>query len=170
MTSPQDQFKQIKTFIFDIDGVLTDGGVSLLASGERFRTVFIRDTYAIEQALKAGFRVGIISAANADGLRSWLTSMNVKDIFMGGPSDQKLNAYLGYIARDGLNEPDILYMGDDLPDYPILNRADVLSTCPADAVAEVQAVCQYISPYAGGRGAVRDVVEQVMKAQGKWGM
>jgi len=170
MTSPQDQFKQIKTFIFDIDGVLTDGGVSLLASGERFRTVFIRDTYAIEQALKAGFRVGIISAANADGLRSWLTSMHIKDIFMGGPSDQKLNAYLGYIARDGLNESDILYMGDDLPDYPILNRADVLSTCPADAVAEVQAVCQYISPYAGGRGAVRDVVEQVMKAQGKWGM
>lgn len=170
MTRTQEQFKQIKTFIFDIDGVLTDGGVSLLASGERFRTVFIRDTYAIEQALKAGFRIGIISAANADGLRSWLTSMNVKDIFMGGPSDQKLNAYLGYIARDGLNESEILYMGDDLPDYPILNRAAVLSTCPADAVDEVQAVCQYISPKAGGRGAVRDVIEQVMKAQEKWGI
>ena len=170
MTRTQEQFKQIRTFIFDIDGVLTDGGVSLLASGERFRTVFIRDTYAIEQALKAGFRVGIISAANADGLRSWLTSMNVKDIFMGGPSDQKVNAYLGYIARDGLNESEILYMGDDLPDYPILNRSAVLSTCPADAVDEVQAVCQYISPKAGGRGAVRDVVEQVMKAQGKWGI
>jgi len=168
MTRTQDQFKQIKTFIFDIDGVLTDGGVSLLASGERFRTVFIRDTYAIEQALKAGFRVGIISAANADGLRNWLTSMNVKDIFMGGPSDQKVNAYLGYIARDGLNESEILYMGDDLPDYPILNRSGVLSTCPADAVDEVQAVCQYISPNVGGRGAVRDVIEQVMKAQGKW--
>ncbi|AKD57411.1 KdsC family phosphatase [Spirosoma radiotolerans] len=170
MTRHQDQFSQIKTFIFDIDGVLTDGGVSLLASGERFRTVFIRDTYAIEQALKAGFRVGIISAANADGLRSWLTSMNVKDIFMGGPSDQKMNAYLGYIARDGLNESEILYMGDDLPDYPILNRPAVLSTCPADAVTEVQAVCQYVSPNAGGRGAVRDVIEQVMKAQGKWGL
>lgn len=170
MTRTQEQFKQIKTFIFDIDGVLTDGGVSLLASGERFRTVFIRDTYAIEQALKAGFRVGIISAANADGLRNWLTSMNVKDVFMGGPSDQKVNAYLGYIARDGLNEAEILYMGDDLPDYPILNRSAVLSTCPADAVDEVQAVCQYISPNAGGRGAVRDVIEQVMKAQGKWNL
>lgn len=170
MTSTQQQFKQIKTFIFDIDGVLTDGGVSLLASGERFRTVFIRDTYAIEQALKAGFRVGIISAANADGLRSWLTSINVKDVFMGGPSDQKVNAYLGYIARDGLNESETLYMGDDLPDYPILNRSAVLSTCPADAVDEVKAVCQYISPNAGGQGAVRDVIEQVMKAQGKWGL
>ncbi|GAB3776805.1 HAD-IIIA family hydrolase [Spirosoma horti] len=170
MTRTQEQFKQIKTFIFDIDGVLTDGGVSLLASGERFRNVFIRDTYAIEQALKAGFRVGIISAANADGLRNWLTSMNVKDIFMGGPSDQKVNAYLGYIARDGLNEAEILYMGDDLPDYHILNRSGVLSTCPADAVDEVQAVCQYISPNVGGRGAVRDVIEQVMKAQGKWNL
>ncbi|SOD96486.1 KdsC family phosphatase [Spirosoma fluviale] len=170
MTAVEEQFRQIKTFIFDIDGVLTDGGVSLLASGERYRTVFIRDTYAIEQALKADFRVAIISAANADGLRSWLTSMNVKDIFMGGPSDQKVNAFLGYIARDGLNESEILYMGDDLPDLPILNRSAVLSTCPADAVDEVQAVSQYISPKVGGRGAVRDVIEQVMKTQGKWGL
>ncbi|GAB3040371.1 KdsC family phosphatase [Spirosoma pulveris] len=170
MTALEEQFRQVKTFIFDIDGVLTDGGVSLLASGERYRTVFIRDTYAIEQALKAGFRVAIISAANADGLRSWLTSMDVKDIFMGGPSDQKLNAFLGYIARDGLNESEILYMGDDIPDYPILSRSAVLSTCPADAVDEVQAVCRYISPKAGGRGAVRDVIEYVMKAQGKWGV
>ena len=119
--------------------------------------------------MKAGFRVGIFSSANADGIRNWLASMNVKDIFMGGPSDQKVNAYLGYIARDGLNESEILYMGDDLPDYSILSRPAVLSTCPADAVDEVQAVCQYISPKAGGRGAVRDVIEQVMKAQGKWG-
>lgn len=170
MAATQERFQQIKTFIFDVDGVLTDGGVSLLASGERYRTVFIRDTYAIEQALKAGFRVAIISAANADGIRNWLASMQVTDVFMGGPSDQKLNAFLGYIARDNLNESDILYMGDDLPDYPILSRSAVLSTCPADAVDEVQAVCQYISPKAGGRGAVRDVIEQVMKAQGKWGL
>ena len=168
MAATQDRFSQIKTFIFDVDGVMTDGSVHLLASGERFRTVFIRDTYAIRQALKAGFRVGIVSAANADGVRSWLTATDVKDIFMGGPDDQKLNAYLGYIARDGLNEAEILYMGDDLPDYEILSRSSVLSTCPADAVNEVQAICQYISPKPGGRGAVRDVIEQVLKAQGKW--
>ena len=74
----------------------------------------------------------------------------------------------GYIARDSLNESEILYMGDDLPDYPIRSRSAVLSTCPADAVDEIQAVCQYVSPKRGGRGAVRDVIEQVMKAQGKW--
>ncbi|QIP11591.1 3-deoxy-D-manno-octulosonate 8-phosphate phosphatase [Spirosoma aureum] len=168
MAAIQDRFKQIRTFIFDVDGVLTDGSVNLLATGERFRTVFIRDTYAIERALKAGFRVGILSSSNADGVRSWLTAMNVTAIFMGGPSDQKVNAYLGYIARDGLNEAEILYMGDDIPDYAILNRPVVFSTCPADAVAEIQAICKYISPVDGGRGAVRDVIEQVMKAQGKW--
>ena len=170
MAATQDRFTQIRTFIFDVDGVLTDGSVHLLASGERFRTVNIRDTYAIEQALKAGFRVGIISSANADGVRNWLANMNVKDIFMGGPSDQKVNAYLGYIARDGLNESEILYMGDDLPDYPILSRPALFSTCPADAVSDIKGVCQYISPNSGGHGAVRDVIEQVMKAQVKWGV
>ena len=170
MAVTQDRLRQIKTFIFDVDGVLTDGSVSLLASGERFRTVFIRDTYAIQQALKAGFRVGILSSSNSDGVRNWLTSMNVKDVFMGGPDDQKVNAYLGYIARDGLNESEILYMGDDLPDYSILSRPDVLSTCPTDAVNEIQALCTYVSPKSGGRGAVRDVIEQVMRAQGKWGL
>jgi 3-deoxy-D-manno-octulosonate 8-phosphate phosphatase (KDO 8-P phosphatase) len=168
MVALQERFTQIRTFIFDVDGVLTDGSVGLLASGERFRTVFIRDTYAIERALKAGFRVGIVSSANADGIRSWLAAMNVKDVFMGGPSDQKENAYLGYIARDGLNEAEILYMGDDIPDLAILSRAAVFSTCPADAVDDVQAVCDYISPMVGGRGAVRDVIEQVLRAQGKW--
>lgn len=168
MAALQDRFTHIKTFIFDVDGVLTDGSVHLLASGERFRTVHIRDTYAIEQALKAGFQVGILSSSNADGVRNWLTNMKVKDIFMGSPSDQKVHAYLGYIARDGLNESEILYMGDDLPDYSILSRPDVLSTCPADAVDAIQAICKYISPKPGGGGAVRDVIEQVMRVQGKW--
>jgi 3-deoxy-D-manno-octulosonate 8-phosphate phosphatase (KDO 8-P phosphatase) len=170
MAATQDRFAQIKTFMFDVDGVLTDGSVNLLASGERFRTVHIRDTYAIEQALKAGFRVAILSSSNADGVRNWLTNMGVKDIFMGGPSDQKINAYLGYIARAGLNESEILYMGDDLPDYTILSRSAVFSTCPADAVNEIKGICQYISPNPGGHCAVRDVIEQVMKAQGKWGI
>ena len=168
MPDKQAQFARIKTLIFDIDGVFTDGSVSLLATGEQYRTFDIKDSYSIEMALKAGFRVGIVSSANADGVRTWLETLKVKDIFMGGPPDQKLNAYLGYVTRDGLNESEILYMGDDLPDCPILSRPDVLSTCPSDAVEEVKAACVYISPKPGGRGAVRDVVERVMKAQGKW--
>ncbi|GAB3688310.1 HAD-IIIA family hydrolase [Spirosoma flavus] len=147
---------------------MTNGDVHLLASGERFRTINIHDMFAIEQALKAGFRVGIVSSANAEGIRNWLISMHVKDVFMGGPPDQKVNAYLGYVTRDSLNESEILYMGDDLPDYPIMSRPDVLSACPADAVAEIQAISRYVSPKSGGKGAVRDVIEQVMRAQGKW--
>ncbi|GAB4002452.1 HAD-IIIA family hydrolase [Spirosoma daeguense] len=168
MAATHDQFSRIKTFIFDVDGVLTNGDVHLLATGERFRTVNIRDTYAIEQALKAGFRVAILSSSNSEGVRNWLVNMNIKDIFMGGPTDQKVNAYLGYVTRDGLNESEILYMGDDLPDFAILNRPNVVSTCPADAVDEIQAICNYISPKSGGHGAVRDVIEQVMRSQGKW--
>lgn len=168
MPNQEAQFARIKTLIFDIDGVLTDGRVNLLSSGEQYRTFDIKDSYGIEQALKADFRVGIVSSAAADGVRKWLEIIKVKDIFMGGPPDHKLNAYLGYVTRDGLSESEILYMGDDLPDCPILSRPGVLGTCPADAVEEVKAMCAYVSSKTGGHGAVRDVVERVMKAQGKW--
>lgn len=168
MTQLQERLKQITTFIFDVDGVLTNGDVHLLESGEQFRTFDIKDSYGIEQALRAGFRVGIVSSAQAEGARKWFGILNVKDLFMGGPPDQKINAYMGYITRDSLQESAILYMGDDLNDYNIMNRPDLLKTCPADAVDEIQAICQYVSPKPGGRGAVRDVIEQVMKAQNKW--
>lgn len=168
MTNVSERFKAIKTLIFDVDGVLTNGDVHLLATGEQYRTLDIKDSYALKKAHEAGLRVGIVSSANAEGVRKWFETLGLKDLFMGGPDDQKLNAYQGYVTRDGLNESEILYMGDDLPDYPILNRSALLSTCPADAVDEVQAVCDYVSPRPGGRGAVRDVIEQVLKSQGKW--
>ena len=168
MATIDERFKQVKTFIFDVDGVFTNGDVHLLESGEQYRTFDIKDSYAVKKALEAGFRVGIVSSANADGVRKWLDILNVKDIFMGGPDDQKVYAYLGYISRESLREEEILYMGDDLPDYMILSRTEPVSTCPADAVEEIQAVCDYIASKPGGRGAVREVIEQVMKAQKKW--
>lgn len=164
-----ERFKQIKTFIFDVDGVFTDGSVNALASGEMYRTFHIKDGYAIEKAIQHGYRVAVVSAGNQDGVRKRLAFLGIKDVFMGGPTDQKVNAYLGYLNRDGLNEAEVLYMGDDLPDYAILKREVPLSTCPADAADEIQAICDYISPKPGGRGAIRDVIEQVMKAQGVWG-
>lgn len=161
-------FARIKTFVFDIDGVCTDGRIYLPETGDAFRSFDIKDSYAISQALKRGFRVGIVSAANSDGVRQWLAHLGLKDVFMGCPDDQKLDPYLGYLTRDGLNEDEVLYMGDDLPDLPILRRPGLLSACPADAVAEVRAVCRYVSPNAGGQGAVRDVIEQVLRARGTW--
>jgi 3-deoxy-D-manno-octulosonate 8-phosphate phosphatase (KDO 8-P phosphatase) len=163
-----DRFKKIKTFIFDVDGVLTDGSVNALASGEMYRTFNIRDGYGIERAIKSGYNVAILSAGNQDGVRKRLQFLGIKDIFMGGSTEHKLAVYLGFIKRDNLNESEILYMGDDLPDYHILSREDIMSTCPADATDEVQSVCNYISPKTGGHGAVRDVIEQVMRAQGTW--
>ena len=168
MSQLTERFKRIKTLIFDVDGVLTDGSVNCLASGEMFRTFNIRDGYGIEQAIKAGYKIAIISAGNQDGVRKRLEFLKVKDVFMGGPTDQKINVFLGYKTRDGLNEDEILYMGDDLPDHEIMGRKAVLSCCPADAADEIQAISNYISPKAGGQGAVRDVIEQVMKAQGTW--
>jgi 3-deoxy-D-manno-octulosonate 8-phosphate phosphatase (KDO 8-P phosphatase) len=163
------RFKHITTFVFDVDGVFTDGSVNALASGEMFRTFNIRDGYAVEKAIQQGYRVAIVSAGNQEGVRKRLQFLGITDIFMGGPTDSKLDIYLGYLSRDHLDESQVLYMGDDLPDYKILSREAVLSTCPADAADEIQALCDYISPKPGGRGAVRDVIEQVMKAQGNWG-
>jgi len=168
MTAIQERFKRITTFIFDVDGVLTDGTVNALASGEQYRTFHIRDGYGIERAINAGYRVAILSAGNQEGVRKRLEFLKIKDIMMGGPTDQKLNAYLGFLNLHKLTEEEVLYMGDDLPDFPVLVRPTLLSTCPADAADEVRAVCDYVSPKPGGRGAVRDVIEQVMKAQGKW--
>ncbi len=99
MTNIQERFKQIKTFIFDVDGVLTNGDIHLLATGEQYRTFDIKDSFGIEQAVKAGFRVGIISSANADGVRKWFEVLGVRDLFMGGPPDQKVYVYLGYLSR-----------------------------------------------------------------------
>ncbi|WP_128545395.1 KdsC family phosphatase [Larkinella soli] len=168
MTALQERFKRITTFIFDVDGVMTDGSVNALESGEQFRTFHIRDGYGIERAIHAGYRVAILSAASQVGVRKRLEFLKIKDIFMGGPTEQKIHAYLGFLNRDKIFEEEVLYMGDDLPDYQVLSRPNLLSTCPADAADEIRAVCDYISPMPGGRGAVRDVIEQVMKAQGKW--
>lgn len=168
MSSLQERFRKITTFIFDVDGVMTDGSVNALESGEQFRTFNIRDGYAIERAVHSGYRVAVLSAGNQVGVRKRLEFLKIKDIFMGGPTDQKIYAYHGYLNRDQIREEEVLYMGDDIPDFQILSRPALLSTCPADAADEIKAVCDYVSPVAGGRGAVRDVIEQVMKAQGHW--
>jgi 3-deoxy-D-manno-octulosonate 8-phosphate phosphatase (KDO 8-P phosphatase) len=168
MADLQERFKQITTFIFDVDGVMTDGSVNALETGEQYRTFNIRDGYAIERAVHSGYRVAVLSAGNQISVRKRLEFLKIKDIFMGGPTEQKIYAYLGYLNRDQINEAEVLYMGDDIPDFQVLSRPNLLSTCPADAADEIKAVCDYVSPVPGGRGAVRDVIEQVMKAQGKW--
>ncbi len=163
-----DAFKQINTFVFDIDGVMTDGSVHVLDTGEHYRTFHIRDGYAIERAVQAGYRLCVITGGKHEGVRKRLQNLKIHDVFMGSGGKSKIQIYQDWLATSGIPEENILYMGDDLPDYEVMIRPAVLSTCPADACDEILAIAKYISSQKGGKGAVRDVIEQVMRAKGEW--
>lgn len=162
-----ERFKRITTFIFDIDGVMTDGSVIALESGEQPRIFNVRDGYGINRAIRMGYRVAIISAQSQVGVRRRLEYLGVSDIFIGTSPDGKLPVYKKYLAETGITEDEIVFMGDDLPDYEVM-RTGVMAACPADSAEEILAIADYVSPKNGGRGAVRDLIEQVMKVQGKW--
>lgn len=162
-----DRFKRITTFIFDIDGVMTDGSVIALESGEQSRIFDVKDGYGINRAVKMGYRIAILSAQNQVGVRKRLEYLGVTEILAGANADGKLPIFKEFVAQNNLTEDEIVFMGDDLPDWEVMNT-DVLGACPADSSSEILAVADYISPKNGGHGAVRDLIEQVMKAQGKW--
>lgn len=162
------QLKKINHFIFDVDGVLTDGTLGSLASGEMFRTFHVRDGYAFERAVNAGYRICIITGGNQEGVAKRMQYLKIKDLYMGSGGKSKLSIYEKYISENKIPEEEILYMGDDLPDLEVLARPDILSTAPKDAIKEIKKVCKYISTKKGGKGAVREVIEMVMKAQNKW--
>lgn len=169
MTSnPDEVFKKITTFVFDIDGVMTDGSVLALESGEQPRIFNVRDGYGINRALKLGYRVAILSAQNQGGVRKRLEYLGVTDVFMGASPDGKLPIYEKYLQDNDLSRDEVIFMGDDIPDYEVMINEGVVSACPADSVDEVLSVATYVSPVKGGYGAVRDVIERVLKAQGKW--
>jgi len=163
-----DRFLRIKTFIFDIDGVLTDGRVLALESGEQPRSFHVRDGYGINRALKMGYRVAIISAQNQVGVRKRLEYLGIEDIFIGSSPEGKLAIYEKYLADNQLSEEEVVFMGDDIPDFEVMVRDAVLGACPADSTDEILAIADYVSPIDGGLGAARDLIEQVMKAQGTW--
>lgn len=161
-------FEKITTFVFDIDGVMTDCGVLALESGEQPRSFNVRDGYGINRALKLGYRVAILSAQNQGGVRKRLEYLGVTEIFMGASPDGKAPVYLQYLKDRNLSREEVIFMGDDIPDYEVMILDGVVSACPADSVKEVLEVATYVSPVKGGEGAVRDLIEQVLKAQGKW--
>ncbi len=168
MSNSLTQFAQIKAFVFDIDGVMTDGSVHVLETGEHYRTFHIRDGYAIEKAREAEYNLCVITGGGHQGVKKRLENLKFQDIYFGLGGKDKLETYLGWLDKMGLDESEILYMGDDVPDLKILSRPALLSTCPADAIPEIQMACKYVSPFGGGKGAVRDVIEKVMKLQGRW--
>lgn len=164
----ESRLKNITNFIFDVDGVMTDGSLGSLANGEMFRTFNVRDGYACERAYKAGFRICVITGGNQQGVRNRMEYLNIKDIFMGSGGLSKLSIYDKYITENMIQESSILYMGDDIPDLEVMQRPHVFSAAPKDAVNEILEISNYITSKKGGKGAIREVIEMVMKAQGKW--
>jgi 3-deoxy-D-manno-octulosonate 8-phosphate phosphatase (KDO 8-P phosphatase) len=158
-------FKHITTFVFDIDGVLTDGTVLLFENGLQARQMHVKDGLALQMAMKGGFKVLVISGAYSEPVLQRLQYLGLQDIFLA--IKDKRGFLEAYIAENNLTWEEILYMGDDLPDIPVLKEVG-LSCCPADAVTEVKAISKYISPVNGGYGCVRDVIEKVMKLNNRW--
>jgi 3-deoxy-D-manno-octulosonate 8-phosphate phosphatase (KDO 8-P phosphatase) len=166
-TELQEKLQKITTFIFDVDGVFTD---AMLAVGDEdvLRVYNVRDGYAVHIAIKAGYRLAIISGGKQKSIEKRLGGLGIPDIYLSVGTDKKLETYQQYKSKYGLIDEEILYMGDDIPDLLLMQNSEVFATCPADAVTEVKEAAHYISDIIGGRGAVRDVIELVMKAQKKW--
>ena len=155
----------ITTFVFDIDGVMTDGTILLLEEGLQARRMLVKDGLALQMAMKNGFNVVVISGAYSEPVLKRLQYLGIEEIYLA--TKDKLELIENWKKDKALEWDQILYMGDDLPDVPLLSAVGV-GTCPADAVQEVKEVCQYISNKGGGEGCVRDVIEKVLKLSGKW--
>jgi 3-deoxy-D-manno-octulosonate 8-phosphate phosphatase (KDO 8-P phosphatase) len=158
-------FTSIRTFVFDVDGVLTDGSLLLTENGEMLRSMNIKDGYAMQLAIKKGYKIWVISGGQSEAVKTRLQKLGLTDIYIG--IDNKKEVLLKLIADNHTLYESILYLGDDIPDYAVMQLC-ALACCPNDAVPEIKQVSKYISPYPGGKGCVRDVIEKVLKLNGHW--
>jgi len=158
-------FNHISAFVFDVDGVLTDGSLFLFPGGEMVRRMNIKDGYALQLAVKRGYKVVIISGGFSELVKERLEKLGVTDVFMA--VHDKKQVLLDYMYLHNLKTEQVLFMGDDIPDLEVMGVVG-LPCCPADACLEIKSISKYISPNNGGTGCGRDVIEKVMKLQGKW--
>jgi 3-deoxy-D-manno-octulosonate 8-phosphate phosphatase (KDO 8-P phosphatase) len=164
-TNYKEHLNHISTFVFDVDGVLTDGTISVTTTGEMLRTMNIKDGYALKTAVDRGYNVCVISGGSNEGVRLRLAGLGIKDIHLG--VHHKTKTLNDYLASKNLKHDNVLYMGDDIPDLAVMKDVG-LPCCPQDAVPEIKATSKYVSHKKGGKGCVRDVIEQVLKVHGKW--
>jgi len=165
MNNYKELLKNITTFILDYDGVLTDGNILVTQDGDALRTINTKDGYILQYAVKKGYKVIILTGANAQSIRLRFVELGIKEVHQG--IEDKLAFFKTYMETHQLNLDNILYIGDDIPDYPVM-KIIALPVCPADAAEEIKSISKYISDKTGGKGCVRDIIEQVMKVQGKW--
>ncbi len=159
------RFKDIHTFIFDVDGVLTNNDLLVTEKGELLRRMNARDGFALKRAVQHGYNVMILTGGNSQGVISRLKDLGIRDVIWG--VENKLGAYEEYLDAYDLDEEGIIFMGDDLPDFEVLRRVG-LPCCPQDAVPEILELAQYVSPVKGGNGCARDVIEKVLRLQHHW--
>ncbi|GLR15495.1 KdsC family phosphatase [Portibacter lacus] len=160
-----DKFKSIDTLIFDVDGVWTNGDLLITEDGGLLRTMNTKDGYAGVKAVKAGYQLIVISGGTSKGVEDRLRKLGMSEVHIG--VQDKMALFNDMVAAGKINPGTSLFVGDDLPDFDVL-KAVYLSCCPADAVPELLDECEYISPYEGGKGCVRDIIERVMRSQDKW--
>ena len=165
MSELLDAMMRIKAFAFDIDGVLTSGSVLVTEEGYMLRSVHIKDGYALQHAVKCGYPVAIISGGKSEGMRSRFAGLGITDIWLG--QAHKTDAFSAFLQKHGLDPQDVLYMGDDMPDLPLLQLAGI-AACPADAATDIRSVCTWIAAAAGGQGCAREVIEKILKLQQTW--
>lgn len=163
--SYKEYLAHITTFVLDVDGVLTDGTILLTTNGDMLRTMHIKDGFAMKTAIDAGYNFCVISGGSNEGVRKRLNGLGITDVYLG--AHNKIDQLNDYLKKNNIKLENVLYMGDDIPDYPVMKLVG-LPTCPQDAVPEIKAISKYISHKNGGKGCVRDVIEQVLKVQEKW--
>lgn len=159
--------RKIRAIIFDVDGVLSAETIPLHPNGEPMRTVNIKDGYAIQLAMKLGLRIVILTGGTTESVRMRYDRLGVQDIYMG--CAVKVKTYEEFLEKYGLHADEVMYMGDDVPDYEIMQLVGC-PVCPADACPDIKEISLYVSDKKGGYGCGRDVIEQVLRAQGKWQM
>jgi 3-deoxy-D-manno-octulosonate 8-phosphate phosphatase (KDO 8-P phosphatase) len=164
MTNFKEDLNKINAFVFDVDGVLS-GNIILGMNGEQHRTMNMKDGYAIQLAAKKGFHIAIITGAQCESIRVRFNNLGIFDVYIG--SSDKKKDFMDFCSKHKVNPETILYMGDDIPDYEVMQIAGI-PTCPQNAAEDIKNISKYISSVKGGEGCVRDVLEQVLRAQGKW--
>ena len=163
--SYKEYLNNITTLIFDVDGVLTDGTILVATNGDMYRKMHTKDGYALKHAVDCGYHICIISGGNNEGVRKRLNGLGIEDVYLG--VHHKMKTLEAYLQKKGLKMEEVMYMGDDIPDLQVMQKVG-LACCPQDAVQEIKKISHYVSHKKGGKGCVRDVIEQVLKVQNNW--
>lgn len=163
----KEDIARVEAFVFDVDGVFTDGSITPLADGDFIRTYYAKDGYAVAYAVSQGYKICVISGGRGKMIENRFNMLHVHKAYYNCADKQK--ALAEFIAENNLNPENVIFMGDDMPDLGVMRMVGI-PVCPADAASEIIEASRYVSEYPGGRGCVRDIIEQVLRAQGKWAL